>query len=258
MNTNPKQVNYSLPVKGLVTILKKHSGRNASGKLTTRHQGGRHKRKLREVDWKRDKREKVAVVVSIQYDPNRTSRLALLKYPDGERRYILAPVGLAIGDKIEAGKSADLRSGNSLPLAQIPVGTPIHNIEIIPGKGGQIVRSAGSSAIIQSKDNKFASVLLPSREVRLININCYASIGQLGNLDWKNTFFGTAGRRRHMGIKPTVRGVAQHPDSHPHGGGEGRSGEGMPPKTPWGKPARGYRTRRKNKYSNKLILKRRK
>jgi large subunit ribosomal protein L2 len=246
------------PNKKLVSVLRKNGGRNFSGKVTTRHQGGRHKRLLREIDWKRMKRGILAKVVSLEYDPNRSAHIALICYPDGVRTYILAPDGLSAGDNVESGKAAEIKPGNSLPLSQIPIGTPIHNIELTPGKGAQIVRSAGSAATIQSKGNEFANILLPSREVRLVNINSYATIGQVSNSDWKNLVIGKAGRKRHMGVRPTVRGTAQHPDSHPHGGGEARSGEGMPPKTPWGKPARGKKTRKRNKYSNSLIVKRRK
>ena len=243
------------PEKRLAVILRKHSGRNASGKVTVRHQGGRQKRFLRKIDWKREKRGISAEISAIEYDPNRSANVALLTYADGERSYILAPMGLAVGDKVEAGKTAELKPGNSLPMAYIPVGTPIHNIELTRGKGGQIVRSAGVAATIQAKDKKFATIVLPSREIRLVNVNNWATIGQIANVDWKSRVIGKAGRKRLMGIRPTVRGTAQHPDSHPHGGGEGRSGEGMNPKTPWGKPARGKKTRKKAKYSNKLIVK---
>lgn len=246
------------PVRRLTSALKKRGGRNFLGKLTVRHQGGRHKRLLRIIDWKRDKREVPGTVVGIEYDPNRSANIALVKYPDGDGRYILAPVDLTDGARVESGASAEISPGNSLPLSRIPVGVPIHNIELRPGKGGQMVKAAGASATIQSKTSTMAIVMLPSREVRMIPVECYATIGQVSNIDWKNMVWGKAGRRRHMGIRPTVRGTAQHPDSHPHGGGEGRSGEGMPPKTPWGKPARGKKTRNKSKYSTKLIIKRRK
>ncbi len=242
----------------LLSILKKHSGRDTTGKLAMRHQAGRHKRFLREIDWKRSLRGVSGIVQSIEYDPNRTANVALILYRNGTRSYILAPESLKPADVVESGPAAEIKPGNSLPLANIPVGTPIHNIELKSGKGAQIVRSAGTSASIQSKDATFANILMPSREVRLVRVTCYATIGQLGNIDWKNVTFGKAGRKRNMGIKPTVRGTAQHPDSHPHGGGEGRSGEGMHPKTPWGKSARGTRTRNKNKFSTKLILTRRK
>lgn len=245
------------PEKHLSRVLKKQSGRDSLGKVSTRHQGGRHKRLLREIEWKRRFADTSAVVKSIEYDPNRSVNIALLHYSNGHKSYILAPDSLKSGDKVETGPAAEVKTGNCLPLANIPIGTPIHNIELTPGKGAQIVRSAGSAGYIQSKDHRVANVLLPSREVRLISVKCYATIGQLSNLDWKNVKFGKAGRKRNMGIRPTVRGTAQHPDSHPHGGGEGRSGEGMPPKTPWGKSARGTRTRKKTKYSDGLIIKRR-
>lgn len=247
------------PEKRLRKILTKHSGRNNTGKITTRHKGGRHKRFLRIIDFKRDKRNMPATVVSIEYDPNRTANIALLVYPDGEKRYILAPEGLLIGQKVEAGEKADLKMGNALPLAKIPVGMPIHNIELKSGRGGQIARSAGNSASIQAKEGGFANILMPSTEIRKISLNCYATLGQISNQDWKTVVFAKAGRKRHMGIRPTVRGVAQHPGSHPHGGGEGRSGIGMSsPKTPWGKKAMGVKTRNKKKYSNKHIITRRK
>lgn len=246
------------PEKKLSSILKKSSGRNHSGKMTTRHQAGRNKQLLREIDWKRRKRGIRAKVIAIEYDPTRSAYLALLSYFDGEYCYILAPESVKPGDLLESGPAAEIKPGNSLPLGNIPVGTPIHNIELTLGKGAQIVRSAGSSALIQSKDDRFAVVTLPSRETRLISLNCYATIGQLSNIDRKNRNLGKAGHKRHLGIKPTVRGTAQNPNSHPHGGGEGRSGEGMPPKTPWGKSARGTRTRRHRKYSSIYIVSRRK
>ncbi len=246
------------PERGLVRILPKNSGRNSTGKVTTRHQGGREKRFLREIDWKRLKENVKAQVVALEYDPNRTANVALLQYADGEKTYILAPDGLAAGQAIMNGESAPLTVGNCLPLANIPVGTPIHGIEIVPGKGAQMVRSAGAAAIIMGFEEGFALVKLPSGEIRRFNPAARATIGQVGNSEWKNINFGKAGRKRHMGIRPTVRGTAQDPRSHPHGGGEGRSGEGMHPKTPWGKSARGNRTRKKFKYSHKLIVQRRK
>ena len=248
----------SQPSRRLISILQKHSGRNARGVVTTRHQGGRQKRYLREIDWKRDKREIVATVLGIEYDPNRTADVALLLYADGERRYILAPDGLKSGAKLMASEAAPLTIGNALPLKAIPVGSLIHALEILPGKGAQIVRGAGSAATMTGFEDKWALVKLPSGEVRRFRLDSYATLGQLGNTEWKNINFGKAGRKRLMGIRPTVRGTAQHPDSHPHGGGEGRSGEGMHPKTPWGKPARGKRTRSKTKHSRKLIGQRRK
>jgi len=243
----------------LKNILPKNSGRNSSGKVTVRHQGGRHKRYLRGIDFKRDKREIPAKVISIEYDPNRGAQIALLFYADGEKRYILAPEGLKIGDQILAGNKAEIKLGHALSLSNMPLGTVIHNIEIRPGKGGQMVRGAGGGAILMSKEEKYALVKLPSGEQRKIELACFATVGQIGNIDRKNRVLGKAGRKRHLGIRPTVRGVAQNPHSHPHGGGEGRSGIGMPsPKSPWGKPTLGFRTRTKKKYSNKLIAKRRK
>lgn len=245
--------------KKLQKILKKHSGRNASGKVTIRHQGGREKRFLKEVDFKRNKRDISAKVVGIEYDPNRTVSVALLVYEDGEKSYVLAPETLKIGDSIISGEKAEIKVGNSLPLAVIPIGYNVHNIELVPGKGGQIVRSAGGAAVIQSKEEKYALVKLPSGELRRISLTCYATIGRLGNLDLKARKHGKAGRKRHLGIRPSVRGVAQNPDSHPHGGGEGRSGIGMAgPKSPWGKRTLGKRTRKRVKYSDKYIVSRRK
>lgn len=246
------------PEKRLVRILPKRSGRNNSGKVTVRHQGGREKRFLRIIDWKRNIREISGVVMSFEYDPNRSSNLALIKYADGQRRYILAPEELKLGEIVAAGPLADPKPGNALPLLAIPVGMPIHCLELTPSKGAQLLRSAGSSATIQGFEGKVALVKFPSGEVRRVNGSCYATVGQVGNIEWKNLLFGKAGRKRHLGIRPTVRGTAQDPRSHPHGGGEGRSGEGMPPKTPWGKPAHGKRTRKKTRYSNRSIIERRK
>ena len=245
--------------KKLLKILAKHSGRNSSGKITVRHQGGRQKRFLRRIDFKRDKRDIPARVSSIEYDPNRTADIALLLYADGERRYILAPASLKVGDEIVSGKRVEMRIGNALPLGKIHIGTMVHNVELVPGKGGQIARGAGTGAVVQSKEGDFAVLKLPSGERRKVPINCFATIGQLSRADLKTRKIGKAGRKRHMGIRPTVRGVSQHPGSHPHGGGEGRSGIGMPsPKSPWGKKTLGKRTRKKKKYSDKLIIKRRK
>ena len=239
-------------------ILAKKSGRNSSGKVTVRHQGGRHKRYLREIDFKRNKRGISARVVSIEYDPNRGAQIALLFYVDGEKRYILAPEGLKIGDEIQAGEKSEIRPGNALSLKEIPLGTVVHNLEIRPGKGGQIVRGAGTGAILMNKEEKYALLKLPSGEQKKIGLDCYATVGQLGNIERKNRVLGKAGRKRHLGIRPTVRGVAQNPHSHPHGGGEGRSGIGMPsPKSPWGKKTLGKKTRKRVKYSNKLIVQRR-
>ncbi len=246
------------PEKALVRILQKQSGRNSSGKVTTRHQGAREKRFLREIDWKRNLDGVKAKVTALEYDPNRTANIALLCYENGEKRYILAPEGLVVGQTIMSGETAPLVSGNSLNLAHIPVGTMVHNLEIVPGKGAQMVRSAGAAAVVFGFEEEYALVKLPSGEIRRFLPTCRATIGQLGNTEWKNINFGKAGRRRHMGIRPTVRGTAQNPRSHAHGGGEGRSGEGMHPKTPWGKPARGKKTRGKFKFSNKFIVQRRK
>ena len=245
--------------KGLTVILGKHSGRNNQGIVTVRHQGGRQKRFLRLIDFKRDKIDIAAKVASIEYDPNRTANIALLNYIDGEKRYILHPEGLKVGDKVMAGPEADIKPGNAIPLGKIPIGTFIHNLELYRGRGGQLIRSAGSYAIVLSKEGKYVQVKFPSNEVRKIDALCYATIGQIGNIDWKNINIGKAGRSRHMGIRPTVRGVAQNPRSHPHGGGEGRSGIGMSsPKTPWGKPALGKKTRQRKKSSNKFIVQRKK
>jgi len=242
----------------LKRILSKKSGRNSSGKVTVRHQGGRHKRYLREIDFKRDKREIPAKVVAVEYDPNRGANIALLFYADGEKRYILAPEGLKVGDEVQAGEKAEIKPGNALSLKKMPLGTVVHNLELKPGKGGQVVRGAGTGAILMSKEEKYALVKLPSGEQRRIELICYATVGQLGNVELKNRVLGKAGRKRHLGIRPTVRGVAQNPHSHPHGGGEGRSGIGMPsPKSPWGKRTLGVRTRNRKKYSDKLIMQRR-
>jgi len=246
------------PEKSLITILKKHSGRNAGGRVTVRHQGGRQKRYWRKIDFKRDKRNIDGRVVSLEYDPNRSANIALIYYIDGEKRYILAPDTLKIGSMIVSGDNVEVKVGNSLPLKNIPIGMDIHNIELHPGKGGQIVRGAGTAAIIQSKEEKMAIVKLPSSEIRKIGLDCYATIGRVGNIHKKNIKYGKAGRKRLLGIRPSVRGVAMHPGAHPHGGGEGRSGIGMPsPKSPWGKKTLGKKTRKKNKYSNKVIVKRR-
>ncbi len=232
----------------------KRQGRGHQGHITVRHRGGGHKRRLRIIEWRR-KPDVPAKVVRLEYDPNRSANIALLFYADGAKSYILAPEGLVIGQKVVAGEKAELKPGHALPLSQIPVGMFIHNLELTPGKGAQLVRSAGVGALIQSKENGFATVLLPSKEVRLIKESCMATIGQVGNIDWKNQKIGKAGRKRWLGIRPTVRGTAQHPDSHPHGGGEGRSGVGLKfPKTPWGKHAMGTKTRSKKHSSNKYIV----
>lgn len=241
----------SLLVKGIL----KRQGRNNEGKVTVRHRGGGNKRKLRVIDFRRDKIGVPAKVMTIEYDPMRTARIALLNYADGEKRYILVPEGLEVGQTIVSGPEVDIAVGNTMPLSRIPVGTPIHGIEITPGKGAQLIRSAGTSASVQSKEGSYVTVMMPSKELRLIKADCMATIGQVGNVEWKTTSIGKAGRRRNMGWRPAVRGTAQHPGSHPHGGGEGRSGIGMKhPKTPWGKIALGKKTRDRKKYSKKLIV----
>ncbi len=244
-------------MKRLKTIRKKNSGRDNSGKVVVRHQGGEHKRFIRLIDFKRDKKGITGKVVSIEYDPNRTTDIALVQYTDGEKRYILAPQGLEVGNTVVREDTADLKVGNTISLKNIPIGTLVHNVELTPGRGGQIARSAGTGAMIAAKEGGFVHLKLPSGEIRKIREIGLATIGQLGNVEWKNEFFGKAGRKRHMGIRPTVRGVAQDPRSHPHGGGEARSGIGMStPKTYAGRPAVG-KTRSKNKYSNKYIISRR-
>ncbi len=245
------------PERSLITIRQKHAGRDNKGRISVRHQGGGNRQYIRMVDFKRDKRGIPGRVDSIQYDPNRTARLALINYVDGEKRYILAPLGLKVDDMIVAGPTADIRPGNSLPVANIPVGTMVHNVELQEGRGGQLVRSAGTSAQLLAKEGDYAQIRLPSGEVRLIMQGCYATIGQVGNLDHSNIKLGKAGRKRHLGVRPTVRGTAMTPRDHPHGGGEGRQPTGMPgPKSPWGKPTRGYKTRR-NKRSTQYIVRRR-
>lgn len=240
--------------KRLLTILPKQSGRDVQGHVAVRHQGGRHKRMYREIDWMRTKDTIPAVVVAIEYDPNRSADIALLQYKDGEKKYILAPVGLRVGSTVVSGEVVDAVVGNTMPLGNIPIGTLIHNIEIKPGCGAQMIRSAGSFATVLAKDGNTVQMKLPSGETRLFSPLCRATIGQIGNVEWKNRIIGKAGRSRHMGIRPTVRGVAQNPRSHPHGGGEGRSGIGMPsPKSPWGKPTLGKKTRKRIKYSDRFI-----
>lgn len=252
-----EEITKSEPERSLIRSPHKYAGRNSVGRITVRHRGGGNRRLIRVVDYKRDKLAINARVAAIEYDPNRTSRLALLFYVDGEKRYMIAPVGLKVGDTVVSGPQADIRTGNALPLANIPVGTTIHNIEMQPGKGGQLVRSAGGSAQLLAKEGEYAQVRMPSGEVRLIRQVCYATIGQIGNTEHSNVKLGKAGRKRHMGIRPTVRGTAMSPRDHPHGGGEGRQPTGMPsPKSPWGKPTRGYRTRR-NKKSDQYIIRRR-
>ena len=247
----------SKPKKSLLRPLKKRAGRNSSGKITVRHRGGGHKRRFRVIDLKRDKFGIPGQVDSIEYDPNRSARIALIKYPDGDWRYILAPHGLSVGDQVESGENAQVRLGNALPLKAMPTGTMVHNVEMRPGRGGQIVRSAGSSAQVLATENRYTLLRLPSGEMRNILSECMATVGQVSAIDHKNVKLGKAGARRHRGWRPTVRGVVMSPRDHPHGGGEGRSPIGMPgPKTPWGKPALGYRTRR-NKSTDRFIVRRR-
>ena len=249
------------PEKSLTRPLKKSGGRNSYGRITVRHQGGGHKRLLRIIDFKRDLLDQPAKVIAIEYDPNRSTRIALLQYPNNTKRYILAPLGLGPGDQVvsSAKKDTEIKVGNSLLLRHIPSGTMIHNLELAKGRGGQVVRSAGSSAQIMAKDENWAHVKLPSTEVRLVNLDCRATIGQLSNVEHEAVSVGKAGRNRWLGIRPTVRGVAMNPVDHPHGGGEGKAGQGNPhPVTPWGKPTKGYRTRSPHRYSDKFIVKRRK
>ena len=246
------------PEPSLTEVLKKNAGRNSYGRITVRHRGGGNKRKYRVIDFKRDKHDMFATVLRLEYDPNRSANIALLEYEDGERRYILAPVGLKAGDKVESGVNADIKEGNALPLSSIPVGTMIHNIELHPGNGAQLVRSAGTAAQLMAKEGNDAQIRMPSGEVRIVRTNCMATIGQVGNIDHANINIGKAGRKRHMGWRPTVRGSVMNPNDHPHGGGEGRAPVGRPgPVTPWGKPAMGYKTRKKKNPTNKFIVKRR-
>ena len=253
-----EEITKTEPEKSLVEILKSKAGRNNYGKITVRHQGGGHKRQYRIIDFKRDKIDIPAKVAAIEYDPNRSANIALLYYADGEKRYIIAPNGLKVGDTIISSENADIKVGNALPLKSIPIGTVIHNIELKAGKGAQLVRAAGNSAQLMAKEGEYAQVRLPSGEVRMIRVECKATIGQVGNLDHENISIGSAGRKRHMGIRPTVRGSVMNPVDHPHGGGEGRSPIGRPgPVTPWGKPTLGYKTRNNKKASSKFIVKRR-
>ncbi|MDO4633108.1 MAG: 50S ribosomal protein L2 [Eubacteriales bacterium] len=247
------------PEKSLLVTLKKNSGRNNQGKITVRHRGGGTRRKYRVIDFKRNKKDGIpAFVTGIEYDPNRTANIALITYADGEKAYILAPQGMKVGHKIMNGPEAEVRIGNCLPLSAIPVGTMVHNIELYPGKGGQLVRSAGNSAQLMAKEGKYATLRLPSGEMRMVPIICRATVGVVGNADHNLINIGKAGRKRHMGIRPTVRGSVMNPNDHPHGGGEGKTGIGRPgPSTPWGKPALGLKTRKKKKASNKLIVRRR-
>ena len=252
-----EDITTSTPEKSLLRPLKKTAGRNNQGRLTVRHRGGGHKRRYRIIDFKREKLGVPARVATIEYDPNRSARIALLHYEDGEKRYIIAPLGLQVGDVVSSGPSAEIRPGNALPLMSIPLGTLIHNIELQPGRGGQMVRSAGGYAQLMAKEGKYAQLRLPSGEARRVLLSCMATIGQVGNTDHQNVTLGKAGRKRWLGRRPETRGSAMDPSSHPHGGGEGRSGIGMPgPKTPWGKPALGFRTRR-NKRTDQYIVRRR-
>jgi large subunit ribosomal protein L2 len=252
-----EEITKDKPERSLIVPRRKHGGRNMYGRITVRHQGGGHRRQIRLIDFKRDKRGIPARVAAIEYDPNRTARIALLNYVDGEKRYIIAPLDLRVGDMVTSGPKSEIRTGNSLPIANIPVGTMVHNIELKIGKGGQLVRAAGGAAQLLAKEGDYAQIRMPSGEVRLVLQNCYATIGQVGNLDHSNVKLGKAGRKRHLGIRPTVRGSAMSPRDHPHGGGEGRQPIGMPgPKSPWGKPTRGTKTRR-NKRTDKYIIRQR-
>jgi len=251
-----EEITKTKPEKSLLKPLRKKGGRNSNGRITSRHRGGGHKRNYRVIDFKRDKIDIPAKVASIEYDPNRSARIALLYYADGEKKYIIAPLKLSVGDTVMAGPNSDIKPGNSLPLASIPLGTNIHNIELRLGKGGQIVRSAGTFAQLMAKENRYALVKLPSGEVRMVHLNCRATIGQIGNVMHENISLGKAGRKRWLGKRPKVRGVAMNPVDHPMGGGEGRSSGGRHPCSPWGKPTKGYRTR-KNKQTQKYIVKRR-
>ncbi|MBR3162985.1 MAG: 50S ribosomal protein L2 [Clostridia bacterium] len=254
-----EEITKKTPEKSLLAKKKKHAGRNSYGRITVRHQGGGNRQKYRIIDFKRKKDDMEATVIGIEYDPNRSANIALIEYKDGERAYILAPQGLTDGDKVISGAKADIKVGNCMPIESIPVGTLIHNIELNPGQGGKLVRGAGQSAQLMAKEGKYAHVRLPSGEMRLILARCRATIGTIGNSDHSNMKIGKAGRKRHMGIRPTVRGSVMNPNDHPHGGGEGRAPIGHAgPMTPWGKPALGYKTRNKKKQSNKFIVKRRK
>ena len=256
--TDFSELSKTAPERSLLTSLKKKSGRNSYGRITVRHRGGAQRRKYRIIDFKRDKVGIPATVMTVEYDPNRSAFIALLQYEDGEKRYILQPAGLKVGDTVVAGPDADIKAGNALPLTSIPVGTVIHNIELYPGRGGQLARAAGNSAQLMAKENGSAQVRLPSGEVRIIRLECKATIGQVGNVEHETIKLGKAGKTRHKGIRPTVRGSVMNPCDHPHGGGEGKSPVGRPgPVTPWGKPALGYKTRNKKARTNKFIIKRR-
>ena len=252
------EITTDTPEKSLLAPLKKHAGRNAQGKITVRHKGGGNRRKYRIIDFKRNKDGIPATVKTIEYDPNRTANIALLSYADGEKRYILAPAGLKVGDVLMNGETAEVRVGNCMEMKDMPVGTQVHNIEMYPGKGGQLARAAGNTAQLMAKEGKYAILRMPSGEMRMVPIVCRATIGVIGNGEHNLINIGKAGRKRHMGIRPTVRGSVMNPNDHPHGGGEGRAPVGRPgPCTPWGKPALGYKTRKKNKQSNKMIIRRR-
>ena len=252
------EITKSTPERSLTCKLKKNAGRNSYGRITVRHQGGGSRRKYRIIDFKRKKMDVVATVTAIEYDPNRSANIALIEYEDGDKAYILAPIGLGVGDKVVSSETADIKPGNCLPISSIPVGTLIHNIELKPGKGAQMVRSAGLAAQLMAKEGKYAHVRLPSGEMRLVAVNCKATIGQVGNTDHENVKLGKAGKSRWLGKRPEVRGSVMNPNDHPHGGGEGKSPVGRPgPVTPWGKPALGYKTRNKKKASSKFIVKRR-
>ncbi len=251
-----EEITRSTPEKSLLQPLKKHAGRNNQGRITTRHRGGGHKRMYRLIDFKRNKIGVAAKVFSVEYDPNRSARIALLQYTDGEKRYILAPIGIKVGDTLMSGPNAEIRAGNALPLRNIPLGTQVHNVELNPGQGGKMVRSAGASAQVLAKVGEEVQLRMPSGEVRIVRMDCMATLGQVGNVDHQNITIGKAGRNRYLGKRPTVRGSVMNPRDHPHGGGEGKAPIGGQPKTPWGKPAMGYRTRR-NKSTDKYIVRRR-
>ena len=256
--TDFSELSKVAPERSLLVSLKKNSGRNSYGRITVRHRGGGQRRKYRVIDFKRDKFDIPATVASVEYDPNRSAFIALLNYEDGEKRYILQPAGLKVGDTVVAGAAADIKPGNALPLSNIPVGTVVHNVELYPGRGGQLARAAGNSAQLMAKEGIYALLRLPSGELRNVSASCMATVGQVGNLDHENVKVGKAGRKRHMGWRPTVRGSVMNPCDHPHGGGEGKAPIGRPgPVTPWGKPALGYKTRNTKKPSDKLIIKRR-
>ena len=256
--TDYSELSKVAPERSLLEPLQNKSGRNNYGRITVRHRGGANRRKYRVIDFKRSKFDVPAEVVSLEYDPNRSAHIALIKYEDGVKSYILAPAGLKVGDKVMAGPEADIKPGNALPLVNIPTGTVIHNVELYPGRGGQLARAAGNAAQLMAKEGEYALLRLPSGELRKVPANCMATVGQVGNLDHENVKIGNAGRKRHMGWRPTVRGSVMNPNDHPHGGGEGKSPIGRPgPVTPWGKPALGYKTRNKKKASNKMIVRRR-